>query len=142
MEENTDILIEIVRLSKEEQENEPCKYKGLINAHTHGMEKFDLPNVCLGVDVKSEEVERIINTVIDIIMNPNEDNNILVTHTVNDDNGYTLFSFKLLPATSYGEEVFLIILADKDGKFPWEPECCRPYKYQINNHCGIKILHI
>ena len=143
MEEKTielEVLIEIVRPTEEEQKEEVCKYKGLINAHTHGLEKVNLPNLCLGVDIGDEKIEQILNTVTDIVLNPDENSDILVTHIVTDKDGSAMFSFKLIPATSYDEDVLLIVLADKNGKFPWEDGCKRPYKYQINNHHNIEIL--
>lgn len=117
-----------------------CKYKGLGNAHTHGMSDYGSTDVCLGIDLDLQETQFILNSVAELMCDPKRTFNMSHAHSVCDNDDNEMFRFYLVPAFCCGEPSNLIVLADKNGMFPDKRGCDAPYCYQLNSHHEIEFL--
>lgn len=88
------------------------------NIHTHGMEKYKLPNLCLAVGYDKKKATHILNTVSDCIIKDNKFNFDLV-HCFDEPDGngsyrtYMRVMFKKVVCCD--EEAYLIILLNDDN---------------------------
>ena len=114
------------------EEDKNFKYEGCGNAHTHGMEKYGLFNLCLAVELESERTAFILNTVAELFTNPEEitPQNFMGIHYLDKEDGVNILKFYLRPVLCYDELCFLVVLADENGNFPEDEECLEPYCYQ------------
>lgn len=117
-----------------------CKYKGLGNAHTHGLSDYGKMDLCLGIDLDLEETQFILNSVAELMCDPNGSFNMSHGHIVYDNDDKELFRFYIVPAFCCGEPSNLIVLADKHGIFPDKRGCDAPYCHQLNSHHEIEVL--
>lgn len=115
--------------------------QGLGNAHTHGMGQYGFIDICLGIDLEERRTYFILNTICELICDPNEEFDFSVKHIVYDKNDEIQFEFHLMPAFCYDEPSFLVILADEDGHYPTDLICKEPYNLQYVDHCDIEIIH-
>ncbi len=128
------VTIHKIEYTEEENKEFP---KGLGNAHTHGMEKYGLKNLCLGIDLSPERTSYILNEVSELMADSNEDMDMKKTHFLHDEHGITTLIFKLCEATCFDEPVIAIIMADVNRGFPGNFMCLEPYRYQLSNHHDI-----
>ena len=130
------VTIHQIEYTKKENKKFP---EGLGNAHTHGMENYGLKNLCLGIECDDNRASYILNTIAELMIDPNENMDINRTHCVDNEYGITRFKFRFREATCCDEPVLLIIVADANGKFPEDCCCLEPNRYQLMNHHEIII---
>lgn len=110
----------------------------LCNVHTHGLERYTGYNLCMNIDLPDAEHGYILNTVAAIIVSEGGIN-LERVHCVDDEDGHTIFRFYLRPVVCYHELCYQIMLADKKGILPSEPECDPYYMAQNLYCCEIKL---
>ena len=116
------------------------KHKGLGNAHTHGLGDYGKTDLCLGIDLDLQETQFILNSVAELMCDPNRTFNMSHAHSICDNNDNEMFRFYIVPAFCCEEPSNLIVLADKNGTFPDRRGCDAPYCYQLNSHHEIEVL--
>lgn len=131
-----DVIVHKIVFDEENNKGLPA---GLGNAHTHGMENYGLKNLCMGIEYDDNRASYIFNTIAELMVDPNEDMDINKTHCIDNEYGITSFKFRLREATCFEEPVFLIIVADVNGKFPEDCCCLEPNRYQLMNHHEIVV---
>lgn len=131
-----DVIIHKIVFDEEDNKELPT---GLGNAHTHGMENYGLKNLCMGIEYDDNRASYILNTIAELMVDPNEDMDINKTHCIDNEYGMTSFKFRFREATCCDEPVLLVVVADANGHFPGDCCCLEPNKYQLMNHHEIII---
>lgn len=129
--------VTIHKIQYTEEENKKF-LEGLGNAHTHGMEKYGLKNLCLGVDLSPERTSYILNEVSELMADPTEDMDMKKIHFLHNSYGTVTLKFRMVEAKCFDEPVILIVTDDPNGRFPGDKMCLEPYKYQLSNHHDIE----
>lgn len=109
------------------------------NAHTHGMENYGKKNLCLALNLCEEKTSKILNTVADLVCDPDEEMDPRAIHVVEDDHDQEWLRFILVPVMCFDEIDDLIVLADRNNKFPFDIGCEEPYCDQLMSHHDIKV---
>jgi len=98
---------------------------GTVNSHTHGMEKYGHPDFQLVLNVKPEEIGRLLNTMGQRVQKGEK--------FKSGDMVKGLFldcDVRLDLVFETGRGVLRLIIPDADNIFPEDPNCMEPYKYQ------------
>lgn len=98
---------------------------GTVNNHTHGMDNYNHLDFQLVLNVKPQEVCRLLNTMGQRVQNgevffPGD-----MVKGLYMDCDVRLDLFK-----ETGRDVFRLIIPDAFNTFPESPDCMEPYKYQ------------
>lgn len=107
---------------------------GMMNFHTHGLEKYGLTNISAIVMTSiydANEVGRRLNTIARMMVkNPNEFD-VRITHYIDKEDDSTDFKFRMLPTVCFGEKTIRIIFPDKNNHFLGEVKELSPLQFQM-----------
>jgi len=97
---------------------------GIINSHTHGMERYHHPDFQLVLPISPRQTESILNTIAHEVQNGRKFKPGKYSGEV--------FScdFRLDAHRETGRDVLRLILPDPEMRFPEDPLCAEPYKHQ------------
>ena len=97
------------------------------NYHTHGLpESFNHPDLQIALAVKKETAMNILGTVIDLIKEGQEIKDGM--HLFNVICDYCIKAYK---TTEDGRDIIRLLLPDRAGIFPDNPNCDEPFKIQM-----------
>jgi len=100
---------------------------GIVNAHTHGMERYDHLDFQLVLPLVQKQTCEILNTIgIEVQNGRKFEPNIYYIDI------FTC-GFRLLPVLETGRKVLRLILPDPQMRFPENPLCIEPYKSQTKS---------
>jgi len=105
---------------------------GIVNSHTHGMEEYDHLDFQLVLNVKQEEIGRLLNTMGLRVQNGEK---FKAGDMVKD--LYLDCDVRLDLFYETGRSVLRLIVPDANNFFPEDPKCKEPYKYQTVKRFGI-----
>lgn len=98
---------------------------GTVNNHTHGMEKYNHLDFQLVLNVKPQEVGRLLNTMGQRVQKGEQfyPGNMVKGLYMDCDVRLDLFK-------ETGRDVLRLIIPDANNIFPESSDCMEPYKYQ------------
>lgn len=100
----------------------------LCNAHTHGMEEYNHLNFQVVINFPAEHYCYLLNTIAMRVKNGElfQDGDMV-------SGLYTDCDIILKKVRETGRDVLRLIIPDKHNRFPEDPSCMAPYKYQELN---------
>ena len=99
---------------------------GICNCHTHGMGKYNHLDFQIVFPAKSERLAVLLNTIGLMVQRGQR----FEPGDYPMDNGVFTAPFRICKARETGRDVLRIILCDPNYRFPENPLCADPYKYQ------------
>ena len=98
--------------------------KGLVNIHTHGMERYDHLDFQLVLPLGKQEAASLLNTICIEVQNGRRFQPGCYSGEI-----YTC-DFRLELHRETGRDVLRLIFPDEKMRFPEHPRCDRPYIFQ------------
>lgn len=117
------------------------------DAHTHGMNRFGHLEFQYVLNVKSEEIAHVLNSLCNLVASGRKFYDGDYVTGIYDDCSVLLKQFK----DDNGGDILRVIVPDGKNRFPGNPECWAPYKIQLlpfemllleNHDCSTAEEHI
>lgn len=106
--------------------NKECLgFYGFANIHTHGLSKYNHPEICIPLDIGKDTAMNVLNTLGYRIAVANEKFEEGEDHTVLAD-GYTVRFVKFDM-----DDTLYLILPDVNNRLPGDVQCESPYSHQL-----------
>ena len=99
---------------------------GTKNNHTHGMERYGHLDFQMVLNAPPQEISYLLNTTGMRVRDGEQFAPGDMVHGLYEDCGVRLDLFR-----ETGRKVLRLIIPDSDNRFPEDPLCKEPYKYQI-----------
>jgi len=104
---------------------------GIVNIHTHGMDKYNHPDFQLVLPVSQAQAKSFLNAICYEV----QDGSSFGPGIYDKETVYSC-SFALTPRTEAGRDVLRLIFPDSKMRFPDNPLCEEPYKFQTQEVGG------
>ena len=88
------------------------------HAHTHGMELYGAPNLCIPYYVEPEEAAEVLNTVSRWILEEGDDFAFTGVHSCDDEEGNVLWTVSFWMIVCCDELCVLVNILDENGQAP------------------------
>ncbi len=93
------------------------KVPGLVDSHTHGLERFGLPNLALFLRIPPNETQKLLNTIAWLGINGNAFDPG-VRYSLTDESNRPIWIFHLDDIVWHARHMRRVILCDHNGSLP------------------------